>query len=331
MTGMRMGVTLQSVDPPERFEEMVGLISGLGYDDLWLTDSSLHARNPYVYLALASRLAPALRLGTAVTNPRSRHPAIVAVNAATLEAVAPGRTVLGIGAGDRPLRALGLRPARLAELREAIAAIRRLLTGEHVTMEGEDFRLDGAHLRFAAPGEIPVYISASGPKTLELAGEIAEGVILLSGLFSAGVRYALSHIDAGAAKAGRPRPKVVVFGYGAIDEDEERAIAAARSIAAWFPQTAPYYCELAGLDPAIQEEVRSRYAGGEFQEAAAAAGILPVDYVQKMAFAGNRDHARGHIRTLRELGVDAISVFPLGPRRAETIREFAACMELESR
>jgi 5,10-methylenetetrahydromethanopterin reductase len=326
-TSLRAGVTLQSVDPPDRFEELVGLIDELGYDDLWLTDSSLHARNPYIYLTLASRLAPRIRLGTAVTNPCSRHPAIVAVNAATLESVAPGRTVLGIGAGDRPLRALGLRPARIDELREAIGVIRRLLVGERVTTEAAGFTFRDAHLRFGAPGEIPVYISASGPRTLELAGEIADGVILLCGLFSAGVRYALEHIDAGAERAGRPRPFISVFGYGAIDDDEEAALDAARSIAAWFPQTAPHYCELAGLDPGIQAEVRARYSGGEFQEAQAAASLLPDSYVQKMAFAGNRAHARAHIRALGELGVDSISVFPLGPRREHTIREFAACIQ----
>jgi 5,10-methylenetetrahydromethanopterin reductase len=207
--------------------------------------------------------------------------------------------------------------------------IRRLLAGERVTAEAAGFSLHDAHLRFGAPGEIPVYISASGPRTLELAGEVADGVILLCGLFSAGVRYALEHIDAGAERAGRSRPVIAVFGYGAIDDDEEAALEAGRSIAAWFPQTAPHYCELAGLDPGIQAEVRARYAGGEFQEAQAAAALLPDSYVRKMAFAGNRAHAKDHIRALRGLGVDSISVFPLGPRREQTIREFAACMQEE--
>ncbi|NIS29245.1 MAG: LLM class flavin-dependent oxidoreductase, partial [Actinobacteria bacterium] len=96
-----------------------------------------------------------------------------------------------------------------------------------------------------------------GPKTLELAGEIADGVIFLGGLFRDGVKYGLEHIDRGAQKAGRPRPHVSVFGYGEInDEDPAAALESARSIAAWFPQTAPVYCELAGLDPAIAAEVK---------------------------------------------------------------------------
>ena len=321
---MQTGVALQGRYPPGVFEEMVRVVDRSGYDYLWLTDSSLHTRNPYVHLALAGRLTTRLVLGTAVTNPQTRHPGIVAVNAATLEELAPGRTILGIGVGDRPLRSLGLRPARLVELRESIEAIRRLLAGEHVTYDGVGFRMDDAHLRFGSSYRIPVFISASGPKTLELAGEIADGVIFLGGLFRDAVEYGLEHIERGAQRAGRPRPHVSVFGYGAIDDDDPAgALEAARSIAAWFPQTAPFYCDMAGLDPAITAEVKARYAGGEFQEALAAASIMPESFVRKMAFAGNSGQALGHLRTLAGLGVDSVTLFPLGSKRSETVEAFA--------
>ena len=323
MSGFEIGVTLQGVYGPDEFESVTTLVDGLGYDYLWLTDSSLHSRNPYVYLSMAARLSPRLKLGTAVTNPQSRHPGIVAVNAATLEELAPGRTILGIGAGDRPLRALGLRPARLAELEASVDAVRRLLSGDRVTSTGPGFEMHDAHLRFPSNPEIPIFFSASGPKTLQLAGAVADGVILLSGLFTAGVRYALDNIDKGAAAADRPRPHVAVFGYGAISDDEESAMAAARPIAAWFAQTVPRYCELAGLDQATAEKVRDMYSGGEFQEAQAAAAFLPDDYVQKMAFAGDRAQAAAHIAALVDAGVDSVSVFPLGDSRRETIEAFA--------
>lgn len=322
--GFTTGVALQGRYPPDEFESFVRLADDVGLDQLWLTDSSLHTRNPYVYLALAARISDRMTLGTAVTNPQTRHPGLVAVNAATLEELAPGRTILGIGAGDRPLQELGMRPARLAEMRAAIDSIRRLLAGEHVDSDGPGFAMAGAQLRFASNPDIPIYISASGPKTLEMAGEIADGVIFLGGLFRDGVAYGLEHVERGAARAGRPRPHFAVFGYGAIDdEDPDRGLDDARSIAAWFPQTAPGYCDLAGLDPAISEEVRSRYSGGEFQEAKKAAAILPEDFVRKMAFAGGRDLARDHLTTLLDLGVDSVHVFPLGPRRQQTIRAFA--------
>jgi len=320
------GVVLQGAYEPPLFQEMVREIDELGFNRLWLTDSSLHARNAYAYLTLAALTSPRLTLGTAVTNPLTRHPAITAAAAATVDEISGGRFVLGIGAGDRPLLALGMKPAPVDSLRASIAAIRALWRGEHVNVTDRAFALDDAHLRFDARAEIPVFIAASGPRTLELAGEIADGVILLVGLFPEAITWALDHVDRGAAKAGRRRPHVAVFAYGAIDEDADHALESARSIAAWFPQTAPVICELAGLPRELVDEVRQRYAGGEFQEAASAASLLPDDFVRRVALAGDRALALAHIRAAAAAGADSINVFPLGEGRMETVRAFAGCV-----
>ena len=156
-------------------------------------------------------------------------------------------------------------------------------------------------------------------------GRVADGVILLVGLFREAVEWAGSCIQRGADSAGRPRPHMAVFAYGAISNDEEQAMEAARSIAAWFPQTAPRICELAGLDPGLVEAVRQRYAGGEFQEAAEAARLLPDDFVRQVALAGSREVAAERIRTVLDAGADSVHVFPLGPERMDTVRAFARC------
>ena len=322
---LRSGVVLQGAYPPGELRSMVERIDALGYSNLWLTDSSLHARNSYAYLTLAALTSPRLVLGTAVTNPLTRHPAITAVATATVDEISDGRMILGIGAGDRPLLALGMRPARLATIRATIGAIRELWSGADVTVEDPGFELHDAHLRFGARPDIPVYISASGPKTLELAGEIADGVILLVGLFTEGLAWALEHVDHGAAKAGRQRPHVAVFAYGSIDDDAAAALASARSIAAWFPQTAPGICELAGLPSSLVEQVRERYAGGEFQEAAEAARLLPDGFVRRVALAGDAAHARERIEAVAAAGADSIHVFPLGEHRMQTIEAFSRC------
>jgi 5,10-methylenetetrahydromethanopterin reductase len=318
------GVVLQAAYEPEVFEQMVGAIDDLGFDRLWLTDSSLHARNPYAYLTLAARRSARLSLGTAVTNPVTRHPAITAVAAATVDEISAGRMTLGIGAGDRPLLALGLKPSSVDSLRAAIAAIRALWSGEQVDADDPAFSMHEAHLRFGARAGIPVFISASGPRTLELAGEVADGVILLVGLFPEALAWALEHVDRGAAKAGRSRPHVAVFAYGAIDEDEDAALGSARSIAAWFPKTAPHICELGGLSADLIDQVRRRYAGGEFQEAEAAALLLPPEFVRRVALAGNEDQARERIDAVLGAGADSVHVFPLGERRMQTVSGFAA-------
>ena len=317
------GVVLQGVDPPSEFCGMVEEIEALGLSHLWLTDSSLHARNCYAYLTLASARSSRLLLGTAVTNPATRHPAITAAAAATVDEISGGRLILGIGAGDRPLLALGLRPSPLATLEAAIDGIRRLWRGEEVDLRSRGFSLSSAHLRFEARPDIPIFLSASGPRTLELAGRVADGVILLVGLFPEALDWAIAHVVKGAEAAGRPRPHVAVFAYGAIDEDEEAALENARLIAAWFPQTAPHICELAGLPREIVDRVREAYQGGEFQEAAAAARQLPDSFVRKVALAGNRERAMSQIRTVLGAGTDSMHVFPIGGGRMNTVRAFA--------
>jgi 5,10-methylenetetrahydromethanopterin reductase len=312
---------------------MVEEIESLGFDHLWLTDSSLHARNCYSYLTLAATRSSRLLIGTAVTNPATRHPAITAAAAATIDEIAAGRMILGIGAGDRPLLALGLKPSRLATVEAAISAIRQLWRGETVDLGAGgsstggsrpgEFSLAGAHLRFPARAGIPVFISASGPKTLDLAGRIADGVILLVGLFPEALDWAISRVARAADAAGRPRPHVAVFAYGAIAEDEAAALADARSIAAWFPQTAPHICALAGLSSEVTAAARAGYTGGEFQEAAAAAQGLPDDFVRKVALAGNQRRAAGQIRAALDAGADSVHVFPLGRDRMATVRAFA--------
>lgn len=320
---MLSGVALQPVDPPGEFEGVVEEIEQSGFNELWLTDSSLHAKYVYAYLTLAARRTTELRLGTAVTNPITRHPAVTATAAATIDEISEGRFSLGIGAGDRPLLALGSKPATLARLETSIGAIRQLWTGEHVTTEGAGFVLDDAHMRDPAQRDIPIYISCSGPKTLELAGRVADGVILLAGLHPEGLQWAMDHIDRGVDAAGKSkRPKITVFAYGAVDDDEDAAFAAGRTIAAWFPQTAPGYCKMAGLSDDLIERVRKMYEGGEFQEAEEAARLLPDDFVHRMALAGGPDRARQHIENMLDLGIDCISVFPLGQGRFTTMRNF---------
>lgn len=320
---IKSGVALQPVDPPEVFEGMVDDIEGMRFEELWLTDSSLHARYVYVYLALAARRTSGLQLGTAVTNPVSRHPAVTATAFATINELAGGRAVMGIGAGDRPLLSLGEKPARLARLEGAIEAIREIWAGKHVDYQGDGFSLVDAHMREPGPTSMPVYMSASGPKTLQLAGRVADGVVLLAGLHPEGLQWAIDHIDRGVEEAGRgARPKITVFAYGAIDDDTDTALEAGRTIAAWFPQTAPVYCEMAGLSADLIKQVRSMYEGGEFQEAAAAARLLPDDFVHRMALAGDLDRAKEHLCNMRDLGVDGVSVFPLGENRMKTVRNF---------
>ncbi len=320
---MRYGVTLQGVYEPTEWIDLVRRIEVLGFDDLWITDSSLHAADCYVYAALALEATSRIRVGTAVTNPLTRHPAITANAFRSLVHLAPGRVACGIGVGDRPLGELGLPMAKLETLRTTIGALRSLWRGETVDGEVGPWRFSGARLLSPVEGP-PVLVSASQPRALELTGEVADGVILLAGLFPEGVAFAREHLAAGRAKRDGRAFDETFFLYGAIDENEEAALDSARSIAAWFPKTAPVYARLAGMSEELIEAVNASYAGGEFQHAKQAASHIPDDLVRKIAFCGTPAQAREKLDWLEEVAPAGVSVFPIGENRGDTIERFAA-------
>ena len=319
---MRYGVTLQGRDDPARFAETAAWIESLGFDNLWITDSSLANADVYVYMTLALQATSRLTVGAAVTNPLTRHPAITANAFRSLEQLAPGRVICGIGVGDRPLHPLGLPFAKLETLADSIDAIRRLWRGETVTGQAGRWRLEGAHLRSSVP-ELPVYVSASGPKTLELTGEIADGAVVLGGLFPEALSFARAHLALGRARSTREAFETVYFLYGAIAETEEEALDNGRTIAAWFPKTAPVYAKMAGMSDELVEAVVAAYGGGEFQEAKEAARLIPDELVHKLAFVGTPESAGRKLDWLRAEGVESVSVFPLGQERRATIARFA--------
>jgi len=319
---MRFGVTLQGVYEPAEWVELVRWVEDLGYDNLWITDSSLHAGDCYVYAALALQATSRITVGTAVTNPLTRHPAITANAFRSLCLLAPGRVICGTGVGDRPLQALGLPMAKLATLRDSVDIMRRLWRGDNVDADAGPWRLAGAHLLSSLP-EPPVYISASQPRALELTGEIADGLILLAGLFPEALAFAREHLARGRARSVRREFAETLFLYGAIADDEAAAIEAARSIAAWFPKTAPDYARLAGMSDALIDAVVEGYVGGEFQHAREAAKLIPDELVQRLAFCGSPSTVAAKLDWLRSERVDAVSVFPLGHDRRATINWFA--------
>jgi 5,10-methylenetetrahydromethanopterin reductase len=324
---MRYGVTLQGVDPPSEFAELARWIEDLGYDDLWLTDSSLHAADVYIYATIALQATQRIRVGTAVTNPLTRHPAITANSFATLAQLAPARVVCGIGVGDRPLREIGLRVATIHTVAVALDVMRRLWDGDELNGAVGAHEYAGARLR-RPPGALPVYWSASGPRTLTAAGQHADGAILLIGLFAEALDFALARLQEGRAASAVSAFERVCFLYGSLRDDEAEAIAEARTIAAWFPQTAPVYARLAGMDEELISTIVSAYGGGEFQQAGAAAALVPDELVRTLAFAGTTETTAAKLAMLRERGIESVSVFPLGLDRRGTIERFARMAEL---
>jgi 5,10-methylenetetrahydromethanopterin reductase len=231
--------------------------------------------------------------------------------------------MLGLGTGDRPTAELGFSPARIEVMRETIQLIRRLFAGETIEHEGH-FRLAQAHLHFRQRDRLPIVIACSGPRMLRLAGELADGVIVQCGVFPGAVEWALQHLGEGAARVGRSLAdlQVWVMACGAISEDEEWACKSSRTMAAWFAQTAPHTCQLAGIDRALVERIQEAYSGGEFHHAQAAAGLVPQEMVELFTIGGTPAQARARLEQLRPCGVQAVNYMPTGPERAASLANF---------
>ena len=326
---MRYGVTLQAVAEPAEFVELVRWIERLGYDDLWIGDSSLHCGDVYVYAALALQATSRLRVGTSVTNPLTRHTGITANAFRSLDQLGPGRVVCGTGVGERPLMELGYPRAKLSTLVEHMDAMRRLWRGETVDAQIGRQRLLGSHLRSAA-GSIPIFVSASGPRTLETAGRHADGVLMLVGLWSEPLGRALEQLRRGRRDSAAPHFETVCCLYGSVDDDETAAIESARSIVAWLARASPPAARAAGMPDDLIDLVSANYSGREFQEARRAAAVVPDAVVQQVAFAGGPRYAEDKLAWLDSAGIDTVNLGPLAEDPRPTIAAVAEIAGLEA-
>jgi 5,10-methylenetetrahydromethanopterin reductase len=173
------------------------LAEEVGFSLVGVADSQSVFRELYATMALCAQATRRVRVGPAVTNPVTRHPAVAASGMATIDEIAQGRAFFGIGSGDSAILNLAERPATLADMRAYVEAVRTLQTKGETTWRGRTARLTWA------TRAVPIYLSAEGPRTLELAGEIADGVIVNVGLEPSLVRDAVAHVHAGARRAGR--------------------------------------------------------------------------------------------------------------------------------
>lgn len=190
-----------------------------GFDVAWLPDSQFLWRDVWSAVTLSAAQTSSIRLGTCVTNLETRHPSVTAAAATTAAELAPGRVILGIGSGDSAVKTLGLKPTSLARMREQIGLLRTLLAGGAADFEGRSFAVK------AAGRPVPIYLAATGPKMQALAGELADGVIVVTGLEPDLVRATLARIGEGAARAGRRADDLdVCFGtYAHVTSDRREA------------------------------------------------------------------------------------------------------------
>jgi 5,10-methylenetetrahydromethanopterin reductase len=320
--GVRLGIGLKGEHSPERFAALVATVEGLGFDSLWLADERLY-RNVYATLTLAAVHSTRLRLGTAVTNPYVRPPAVTAAAIATVDEVSGGRTVLGIGAGGSATAAVGLaRPRPARALREAIAIVNGLTAGQRVEMAGEIFRFSG-RLDFTPPRRVPVWLAARGPKLLELAGEVADGALIGGFVSEAGLAFAAERIAAGARRAGRDPAAVprTAWIYAATHPDGAAARQAVAFVVALSVMASRAVLDQIGV--AVPEPLARHAAAHDWRLApdvvAGAAAHLSPALIADFSVAGRPEACVEPLRRLAAAGLDelALLVHPVGGQTIE--------------
>ena len=189
--------------------ELVRYAEQRGFESAWVCETRL-VRDAMTPLAAFSQATSRIRLATGVVNNWTRTAGLMAMTLATLSELSGGRIMMGIGAYWDPLaRNQGIRRRRhLSAMREYVTVVRRLLEMETVTYDGEvikvrDLRLDLGEGTPREPIDVPIYIGATGPRMLELAGEIGDGVFHNFFTSVDYLRHSLQRVESGAARAGR--------------------------------------------------------------------------------------------------------------------------------
>ncbi|MFH8220205.1 LLM class flavin-dependent oxidoreductase [Streptomyces sp. NPDC018057] len=208
-----LGAVFRPQLPPERLRSMARLADETGIEELWLwEDCFLEGGISTAAAALA--WTERVRVGVGLLPVPLRNVAVAAMEAATLHRLFPGRALLGVGHGVQDwMEQAGARAeSPMTLLREYVDALRGLLGGERLTTQGRYVRLTDVALDWPPPpgSEVPVLAGATGPRTLRLSGEVADGTILTVATSPEGVRRARRLIDEGREAAGRTGPHRVV-------------------------------------------------------------------------------------------------------------------------
>jgi 5,10-methylenetetrahydromethanopterin reductase len=283
-------------------------------------------------MAAFAAVTERIKVGSGVVNTWTRNVALLAATFATLDDLAPGRVILGVGAWWDPLASkVGIDRRRpLLAMRETVEVVRRLLAMERVTFHGEFVHLDDVEIDVVhgdrSPRDVPIYIGATGMKMMGLAGEIGDGALLNYLVGPAYNHAAMAALAEGAARAGRPaedldRPQLVVC---SLDEDREAALDRARELVTQYLGQQPHIMKASGVDPGLLEEIGQVLtwpAGPE--DIRRAMRLVPDEVVQLITASGTAEECRAKVREYVDGGCTCPVLYPLGDDVEAMIDAFA--------
>lgn len=326
---VRVALRIPGTSPMRQLLELIQDVEAAGFDGAGILDSQLLCRDAFITLALAASQTSRLSLYPAVTNPVTRHVSVLAGAMQTAEELAPGRVQCIIGTGYTSAHTIGRKPATLAEMRQTIVDLKALLDGESVQFHGRSGRL-----QFAARRRIPVLMAASGPRSIELAGEVADGVMLLVGFTPGIVGAALDHLEQGARRSGRRIEDLEIIWAvrtGTAESMEEARRQARPTAVHWgLMHGGGNWLQYAGLNLPpydVPQAARDIYPdlghAANWEEGIAATSFVPDDVIAQLCDAlglvGTPEHCAQRIAEMSRHGVRNLYLMTLqtfvGPER----------------
>jgi 5,10-methylenetetrahydromethanopterin reductase len=326
----RLALYLQDAHPIRDGMAYAQLAEDAGFEAVWQAESRL-VREATIPLAAFGSVTERIKLGSGVVSMWVRNPAFLAATFSTLDDLAPGRVVLGIGAWWDPLASrVGVSRARpLRAMREIVTAVRALLADETVTFQGDFVSLDGVELDYVhqprRPKDIPIVIGATGMQMMELAGEIADGALLNYLVAPTYADQALAALEKGATRAGRSledidRPQLVVC---SMDEDRGRALDRARLLVTQYLGQQPHLMKASGVPESLLDDIgRVLTWPATAEQVHAAAALVPDEVVQLITASGTPDECKATVAEYIAAGCTCPVLYPLGDDVPAMIESF---------
>lgn len=333
----RMALYMQDKHNMQYELEMARYAEERGFSEIWQADTRL-ARDCIVMMSAFLTATERLRIGSGVLPIWTRNAAVIAASWSTMwelggKVDGRGRVMLGLGAWWEPIASrVGVNRHRsLTAMREYVEATRQLFTMEEVTYEGDFVQLDRVKLDVAfgdtSARDVPIYIGATGPKMLQLAGEICDGVVLNYVVSVDYIRNAVELVEKGAKKAGKTlddvdRPELIVCSLS--DKDPDAAMVEAKKLAAYYFATEPHIMKASGASEYLLERVQAVMSWPATEEDyARASEVIPDEIVRNIMAVGTSDECRAKVGEYIDAGVTCPILYPLMDEIEPVVDAFA--------
>jgi 5,10-methylenetetrahydromethanopterin reductase len=302
-----------------------------GFEAVWQAESRL-VRDAIVPMAAYAAVTDTLKVGSGVINNWTRNIGLLAATFLTLDDLAPNRIICGIGAWWDPLAAnVGIeRRKPLTAMRETVEVLRRLLNMERVTFHGEFHHVDNIELDVVhgrrEPRNVPIMIGATGPKMMEMTGEIADGAVLNYCVAPEYNDRALEQLEIGAKKAGRSvddldRPQLIVC---SVDEDHDTAIEYTKMLLCQYMAQQPHIAKASGVSDEVVQEIQSILGWPATKEQInKAKHLVPDELVHKITASGTPEEAKAKVDEYVKRGCTCPILYPVGGNFKLLIDTFA--------